>query len=187
MQLNVRGKNLEVTESLRALVQDKLGKLDRYFGEVTEVEVELTYERTKSVQDRHHVDASLLSDGSLILRAEARGVDMRAALDNLVDVVQGRVVRHKERLQQRGKVSAAKLAAAQEASDLASIARPVPARGPGVDTQEIDGKPLTLDEALEELASMDREWLLFVNARSGLVNVLERRGGSYVLHTPPTR
>ncbi len=186
MQLNVRGKNLEVTESLRALVQDKLGKLDRYFDELTEVDVELTFEKTKSVQDRHHVDASLLASGSLILRAEARGVDMRAALDNLFEVVQGRVVRHKEKLQQRGKVSAAKAAAAQEAAESAPVGRLTPE--PVVNVQQIDTKPVTVDEALEELAAADQDWMVFVNARSGHVNVLERRrDGSYILHAPPTR
>jgi len=184
MQLLIRGKNLEVTESLRALVEGKLGKLDRYLGNLTEVEVELTYEKTKAVQDRNHVDVSLLADGSLLLRAEARGVDMRTALDNLADVIQGRIVRHKEKLQERGKVSAAKTAAAVVAAEMEGPALAERER-PVVETQQIEMKPLSVEEALDEMSMVGRDWFLFINADSGQVNLLQRRAdGNYTLFVP---
>ena len=113
MQMVVRGKNLEVTDSVRQLVEGKLGKVDRYFEDITEAVVELSYDKNlRNAEARTHVDVSLLADGALLLRAEAHGRDLRTALDSVADVIQRRTVRHKEKLQQRGRVSAAKTVAA---------------------------------------------------------------------------
>ncbi len=183
MQLVIRGKNLEITESLRAMVEDKFAKLDRYLDNLTEVDVELTYEKTRTVEGRNHADVSLLADGALILRAEANGVDMRAALDNLSEIIQNRMTRRKEKLQGRGKVSAAKTAAAEIA---ASMAAETVARGtPRVQTEEIEMKPLSVEEAIDEMPLSGRDWFLFINADSGQANLL-RRGpdGNYTLYVP---
>src|SRR4051795_10826148 len=49
MQLQVKGKNLEVSESIRAYAERKLAKIDKQVHELTRVEVELAVERNPSV------------------------------------------------------------------------------------------------------------------------------------------
>ena len=66
--LRVVTADREVT--LRALVESKLGKLNRYLDNLTEIDVELTYEKVHTAEARNHVDASLLADGSLLLFGE---------------------------------------------------------------------------------------------------------------------
>lgn len=185
VQLNIRGKNLEITETSRAMVAEKLSRLERYRDDLTEATVELSYEKAKSAQDRYHIDVSLLAEGSLLLRAEARGAELRTALDTLVDVAYRQAVKQKERLQQRSKVSAAKTAAAMIASEMDS-ARRIPSEPTSVVvTEVVPMKPLTLDEALQDLNSQERDWLLFLDAKTSQPAVLERQGdGSFILHLP---
>ena len=196
MQLVVRGKNLEVTDSVRQLVDGKLGKVDRYFEDITEAVVELSYDKNvRNADARTHVDVSLLADGALLLRAEAHGRDLRTALDSVADVIQRRTVRHKEKLQQRGRVSAAKTVAAIAAGlDAADAIASVPLdedeeeEGVQVEQREILAKPLTVDEALESIFDSDADVLAFINATTDQVNVLHRQpDGRYFLLVPPRR
>ena len=46
MQLIVKGKNIDITDSLRGYAEDKIGKLERYLGKILEIEIELTVEKT---------------------------------------------------------------------------------------------------------------------------------------------
>jgi putative sigma-54 modulation protein len=195
MQLVVRGKNLEVSDSLRQLVEGKLGKVDRYFEDITEAVVELSYDKNlRNAEARTHVDVSLLANGALLLRAEAQGRDLRTALDSVADVIQRRTVRHKEKLQQRGRVSAAKTVAAIAAGlDAADAIASVPLEDDEdeeesvrIEQREILAKPLTVDEALESMYDSDDVVLAFINATTDQINVLHRRDdGHYILYVPP--
>ena len=194
MQLVVRGKNLEVTDSVRQLVESKLGRVDRYFEVITEAVVELNYDKNlRNAEARTHVDVSLLADGALLLRAESHGRDLRTALDSVADVIQRRTVSHKEKLQQRGRVSAAKTVAAIAAGlDAADAIASVPLEDDDeedsvqIEQREILAKPLTVDEALEAIYESDSDVLAFINASTDQVNVLHRQhDGRYVLLVPP--
>ena len=189
MQVIIRSKNLEVNEHLRALVEGKLSKLSRYLENLTEVDVELSYEKTRSAEDRLHVGVSLRADGSPLLRAEARAADVRSALDEVADVVQRRAVRHKERLQDRGKVSAAKTLAAIVAAALEDSSGTDAPAAPAIETQSIEMKPLTVDDALDEMSlsgsPLGRDLFLFVNADTGQANILQRRpDGGFTVYVP---
>jgi putative sigma-54 modulation protein len=182
LTITVRGKNLEITESLRTLVEGKLGRLDHYDEGLTEAIVELTAEKTKSVQDRNHVDVSLLASGNLIVRAEARGVDMRTAVDNVAEIVQKQLIRHKERLQDRVQISAAKTVGEAISTD---YRRDNPRDEPEarIMTEQIDVKPMSVDDAVEEMRTTGREWMVFINSELSQVNVLAHTGGhNYVLY-----
>jgi putative sigma-54 modulation protein len=84
MQLHVKGKNLEVTDSMRAYVERKLHKLDRRVHELTEVEIELTEERNPSIADSQVAEATVHLKGHT-LRAREAASDMKAAVDELTD------------------------------------------------------------------------------------------------------
>lgn len=195
MQLVVRGKNLEITDSVRELVASKLGRVDRYFENITEAVVELNFDKNlRDADARTHVDVSLLADGALLLRAEAQGRDLRTALDSASDVLHRRTVRHKEKLQRRGRVSAAKTVAALAANlDTADAIANAPIdeddeEGVQVEQREIPAKPLTVDEALESIFDSDSDVLVFLNATTDQVNVLHRQpDGRYLLLVPPRR
>lgn len=84
MQLHVKGKNLEVNDSIRRYAERKLGKLDRRLGDSTRVELELAVERNPSIAESQVAEATLHVKGRT-LRAREQARDMRAAIDELVD------------------------------------------------------------------------------------------------------
>jgi len=84
MQLHVKGKNLEVNESLRSYTERKLGKLDRRLNDSTRVEVELAVERNPSIADSQVAEATVHVKGQT-LRAREAARDMKAAIDELAD------------------------------------------------------------------------------------------------------
>jgi putative sigma-54 modulation protein len=84
MQLHVKGKNLEVSDSMRSYVERKLQKLDRRVHELTEVEIELAIERNPSIADSQVAEATVHLKGRT-LRARETARDMKAAIDQLAD------------------------------------------------------------------------------------------------------
>jgi putative sigma-54 modulation protein len=195
MQLVIKSKNLEISDSLRQLVENKLGKVDRYFEDITEAVVELSYDKNfRNADARHYAEVNLFADTALLIRAEARGRDLRSTLDTIAEVIQRQTVRHKEKLQQRGRVSAAKTVAELAASlDTADAIANAPIEDDeeesvSIERREIFSKPLSLDEALDSIYDSDSDVLVFINATSDQVNVLHRQAdGRYVLYVPPGR
>ena len=84
MQLRVKGKNLEVTDSIRSYVERKLRKLDRRVHDLTEVEIELAVERNPSIAESQVAEATVHLKGRT-LRAREAARDMKAAIDQLTD------------------------------------------------------------------------------------------------------
>lgn len=92
MQLNVSGHHVEVTESLRGYVETKIEKIERHFDIVSDVHCILTVEKL-----RHKAEATVNVNGGTIY-ADAIEEDMYAAIDSLIDKLDRRVRKHKEKL-----------------------------------------------------------------------------------------
>ena len=84
MQLHVKGKNLEVNDSIRSYAERKLRKLDRQLTGSARVEVELAVEKNPSIADSQVAEATVHIKGRT-LRARNASRDMRAAIDALAD------------------------------------------------------------------------------------------------------
>ena len=82
MQLQVKGKNLEVSESIRAYAEKKLGKLSKQLHELTRVEVELTVEKNPSIAANQVAEATVWLKGHT-LRAREATRDMKSSIDEL--------------------------------------------------------------------------------------------------------
>jgi len=92
MQLNVSGHHVEVTESLRGYVETKIEKIERHFDIVSNVHCILTVEKLQ-----HKAEATVNVNGGTIY-ADAIEEDMYAAIDGLMDKLDRRVRKHKEKL-----------------------------------------------------------------------------------------
>src|SRR3954454_2626815 len=79
MQLQVKGKNLEVSESIRTYAERKLAKLDKQLHATTRVEVELAVERNPSVAANQIAEATVWMKGHT-LRARESTRDMKASI-----------------------------------------------------------------------------------------------------------
>jgi len=100
MQLQVKGRNLEVSETILRFAEAKLRKLDRQVGEDTRVELELSVEKNPSIAANQVAEATIFTKGPN-LRARAASEDMRAAIDALYEKLARQVKEHREKLVKR--------------------------------------------------------------------------------------
>jgi putative sigma-54 modulation protein len=175
MRLHVKGKNLEVSDSIRSYAEEKLRKLDRQLAAPTKVELELAVERNPSISANHVAEATVWTKGP-VLRARESSGDMRASIDQLVDKLERQVKRYREKRRRRD----------------ARITEPVgaPALGgevePGiVKTKQFPVKPMSPEEAVLQLELVGHDFFVFQSVESGDVNVVyRRRDGRYGLIEP---
>ena len=92
MHLNVSGYHVEVTQALRSYVESKIEKIERHFDLVSDVNCILTVEKL-----RHKAEATIKVNGGTIY-ADNTEEDMYAAIDGLVDKLERRVRKYKEKL-----------------------------------------------------------------------------------------
>jgi putative sigma-54 modulation protein len=92
MQLNLSGHHVDITDSMRSYVEEKLAKLERHFDHVTNVQVILSVEKLAQ-----KAEASVHLAGNDVF-AEAVNEDMYAAIDALIDKLDRQVLKHKEKL-----------------------------------------------------------------------------------------
>jgi putative sigma-54 modulation protein len=175
MRLHVKGKNVEVSDSIRSYAEEKLGKLDRQLAAPTKVELELAVERNPSISANHVAEATVWTKGP-VLRARESSGDMRASIDQLVDKLERQVKRYREKRRRRD----------------ARGAEPVGARAvvgevePGiVKTKQFPVKPMSPEEAVLQLELVGHDFFVFQSVESGDVNVVyRRRDGRYGLIEP---
>jgi putative sigma-54 modulation protein len=97
MQLQVKGKNLDVTPAIRTYAERKINKLARQLAGPTRVVLELSTERNPSITDSEVAEATIWTKGP-VLRAKGASPDMRASIDELVDKLARQVDRYRDKL-----------------------------------------------------------------------------------------
>ena len=178
MRLQVKGKNVEVTDSLYRYAEEKLSKLDRHLNDATRLELELAVERNPSIAESQVAEATVWTKGP-ILRARESSTDMKAAIDLLVEKLERQVKRYREKRQRRP---------ARSGNAGLAGARPVIAEEDGpviVKTKQFAVKPMTPEEAVLQLELIGHDFFVFLNVESDEVNVVyRRRDGNYGLIEP---
>jgi putative sigma-54 modulation protein len=97
MNLTISGHHLEVTPALRSYVTAKLDRITRHFDQVVDVKVLLSVEKQKEKDRRQRAECNIHVKGSDLF-AECAHQDLYAAVDELVDKLDRKVVRHKDKL-----------------------------------------------------------------------------------------
>jgi putative sigma-54 modulation protein len=179
MKLQVIAKNnVEVSETIQAYVEKKVGKLGRYLPTLDEGKVEISREGTKLPEQRFTVQVTLDSRGVLI-RAQEKSKDVRTAIDKVVDVLSKRIERYKGKLYDKGRgVSFTRQGAAIEAEEIEAPKRVVK-------TKRFLVKPMPVDEAISQMELLGHDFFLFLDADTERLNLLYRRDdGNYGLIEP---
>lgn len=98
MNLTISGHHLELTPSLKEYVLTKLGRITRHFDQVVDVNVLLSVEKMKEKERRQKAEVTLHVKGKDIF-VENSHEDLYAAIDQVMDMLDRQVCRHKSRLQ----------------------------------------------------------------------------------------
>jgi putative sigma-54 modulation protein len=183
MELQVIGKNLEISQSTRDYVQRKMNRLVRYLPGIDDAKVEIRREKTKSPEHRFTVQITVRNRG-MLLRAEERGINANAAIDMVVEVLARQIKRYK------GKASDRKDKGVSIARQMGSVEVPEAGKkratsGELVKIKRFIVKSMTVEESTEQMELLGHDFFLFANDENGELNLIYRRkDGNYGLIVP---
>jgi putative sigma-54 modulation protein len=175
MELKITAKNVEMTDTVRQLIESKLGKLGRHLPDIREYKVEIAREKTKNAKQHFVVQLTINSHGTLLRGAE-RGEDLPAAIKKVASVINRQIERFKGKLYEKGRGTSPK--------DKLEEA-PLPPVGKVVKVKRFAVKPMPPAEAIDQMELLGHDFFLFFNAESNELNLLYRRhDGDYGLIEP---
>jgi putative sigma-54 modulation protein len=177
VRLQVKGKNVEISESLKTYAQEKLSKLDKHLNDAARLELELAVEKNPSIAESQIAEGTIWTKGP-VLRARESSPDMRASIDLLVEKLERQARRYRDKRRPRG----SRAAPAAEAGTTAVVEEESPMI---VKTKQFAVKPMTPEEAVLQLELIGHDFFVFQNAETSDMNVVyRRRDGDYGLIEP---
>ena len=173
MKITISGKNIDVTEGLRAAVQDKLGKLERYFTPDTEVIVTLSVEK-----ERQKIEVTIPVKGNII-RSEQVSNDMYVSIDLVEEVIERQLRKYKTKIvdkkQEGGNIQKAYIENDYMEDEEIRIIR----------SKKFGMKPMFPEDACVQMELLGHNFYVFRNAETDEVNVVyKRKGNTYGLIEP---
>ena len=181
MNLQVKGRNVDVTDALFAHAEKKLGKLARHLSEESRCELELGVEHNPSIAADQVAEATVWTKGP-VMRARESSQDMYASIDLVAEKLERQVKRYRNRRSRR----------AHHATPAPSVPLPeVPDHADDEETavivkqKQFIMKPMGAEEAALQLELIGHDFFVFTNADSDEINVIyKRRDGQYGLIEP---
>ncbi|MBQ3226231.1 MAG: ribosome-associated translation inhibitor RaiA [Clostridia bacterium] len=167
MKITMSGKQIELTPALKARIEERFERLDRYFHKETEATVTLSVQREKQV-----VEATVQS-GGLLVRVEEATDDMYVSIDTAVDVLERQLRKHKTRIEKKLKkdtFDAAALASIPFPENIEEETEFKIAR-----TKRFTVKPMSVEEAILQMELLGHQFFVFTNAETGDSNVVYKR------------
>ena len=175
MKITISGKNIDVTEGLKAAVNEKLGKLEKYFTPDTNVIVTLSVEK-----ERQKIEVTIPVKGNII-RSEQVSNDMYVSIDLVEEVIERQLRKYKNKLvareQEGGNFKQEFFDAEDNIEDDGEIKI--------VRTKKFGFKPMYPEDACVQMELLGHDFYVFCNAESDEVNVVYRRkNGTFGLIEP---
>ena len=173
MNFVIYGKNIEITDNLRRAVEEKLGKLERYFTPDTKVNVTLSIEK-----ERQKIEVTIPVKGSII-RSEQVSNDMYVSIDLVEEVIERQLKRYKSKIVKKHKVQAAfkreYLEEPYGADEEIRIVR----------NKQFEMKPMYPEDACVQMELLGHGFYVFRNAETEQINVVyKRKDNAYGLIEP---
>lgn len=173
MRMIISGRHLEITPGIREHVEKKIGKIEKYFNHIAEVYITLSTQHIKKGKS-HIVDVLVYVNGSKI-KARIEDIDLYAAIDEVVDILEKQLTKHKEKL--RDNNHAKSLQKFNYNTKTRSITREKVSK---VVSTKILAKPMEVEEAILQMETMGKSFYIFMNVETTELNVVyKRRDGDY--------
>lgn len=193
----VKGKNIDVPESVRQYAERKMRRLERLLDDRSEAVVEFSSEQHHNTADSQIAEAIVTVDGQ-VLRSHAAGPTYQASLDIVIDRIERQAVdaREKPRARVRPEEARARRLAGEKPESTGEAEAPASRI---VKTKRFAIEPMFEEDALARMEELGHHFFIFVNAESEKVCVLYRRhsgdfgliepviGGEYMPHRPGHR
>ena len=177
MKFIISGKNIEVTPGLKDAIEQKLGKLERYFTPDTEIIVTLSVEK-----ERQKIEVTIPVKGNII-RSEQTSNDMYVSIDLVEEVIERQLRKYKNKLVARYQGAASngfkkEFVESDEMSPEEDEIRIVKTKRFGI-------KPMFPEDACVQMELLGHGFFVFTNAETDEVNVVyKRKDGTFGLIEP---
>ena len=173
MKITISGKNIDVTEGLKAAVNEKLGKLEKYFTPDTNVIVTLSVEK-----ERQKIEVTIPVKGNII-RSEQVSNDMYVSIDLVEEIIERQLKKYKNKIvdKKQAAVAFSDLFINEEydSNDEVDI----------VKVKKFAMKPMDPEEACVQMELLGHSFYVFLNSETEQVNVVyKRKGNTYGLIEP---
>ena len=173
MRYLITGKNLEVTPRLREAVEEKIGKLERYFSSDTEAIITMSVEK-----ERQKIEVTIPVKGSII-RAEQESSDMYVSIDLVEEIIERQLKKYKTRIidKKQSATAFSDLFLSEEDEEESEIRIQK--------VKRFAMKPMDAEEACVQMELLGHNFFVFLNADTDQVNVVyKRKGNTYGLIEP---
>ena len=183
MKFIIVGRNIEVTPGLRAAVEEKIGKLDKYFNPDTEVHVTLSVEK-----ERQKIEVTIPVKGSII-RSEQVSNDMYVSIDLVEEIIERQLKKYKNKIVDKQQ-AAASFSKAYVENDYTDDDEFIDKEAEDeevriIRTKQFDMKPMYPEDACIQMELLGHNFFVFCNAETDQVNVVyKRKGDTYGLIEP---
>lgn len=169
MDIKIRAQNLDLTEKIKGYSSEKVSKLDRFFDQIIEAEVELISSKNPSISDKQTVEVTLFTKGHIV-RAKESSTDIFASVDLVVEKLERQLKKYKDKMY--------KSAQRHNHSKEESLAGESAGNNRIVKRKQVVMKPMTPEEAAMQLDLLGHQFFVFTNSDTEEVNVVYKRKDS---------
>lgn len=174
MKYTIKGKQMNVRQSMKDKAIKKIGKFDRFFK--PEAEAVMTFSVEK---DRYTFEAAIYSGGTII-RAEECSNDMYVSMDLVVEKLERQIRKHKTKLGKRIRQDAMVPENYTISEDIDEDEEYNVVR-----TKRFQLKPMSIEEAILQMNLLTHNFFVFIDSETETVNVVYKRNdGRYGLIEP---
>lgn len=175
MNFIISGKNIDVTPGLKSCIEQKLGKLERYFTPETEIIVTLSVEK-----ERQKIEVTIPVKGHII-RSEQSSNDMYVSIDLVEEVIERQLRKYKNKLVARNQEGSNFKQEFFESEDTSSEDDEIKI----IRTKRFGIKPMFPEDACIQMDLLGHDFYVFFNAETEEVNVVyKRKNGTFGLFEP---
>ena len=175
MKFIISGRNIDITDGLRSAVEDKLGKLEKFFTDDTEIQVTLSVEK-----ERQKIEVTIPVKGNII-RSEQVSNDMYVSIDLVEEIIERQLRKYRKKIidkkQNAGTFQQAFIEKDFEDENTNEIKI--------IRTKKFGFKPMYPEDACVQMELLGHNFFVFLNAETEEVNVVyKRKGNTYGLIEP---
>ena len=175
MKFIISGRNIDITDGLRSAVEDKLGKLEKFFTDDTEIHVTLSVEK-----ERQKIEVTIPVKGNII-RSEQVSNDMYVSIDLVEEIIERQLRKYRKKIidkkQNAGTFQKAFIEKDFEDENTNEIKI--------IRTKKFGFKPMYPEDACVQMELLGHNFFVFLNAETEEVNVVyKRKGNTYGLIEP---
>ena len=162
MRIDIRGDKVKVTDAIKSYVNEKIGRLDRYFENPVEMKAYVVIR----VRNKDEIIEVTVPSSKFTLRAEVSDNDLYAAIDKVSDKLERQIRKNKTRLRKQFKEVLRFEMENEELEENDSIV---------VKRKQVELRPMSEEEAILQMELIDHNFYLFKNSETDKISVLYKR------------